>query len=138
MHPEGRHARKLLSARAPLPPPRRTCNNRRTLEKFYIGDLRVRPGDEPQLVQYEEGSDFYSTLRGRVDAYFKKNGVRAAAGPPPPHLHTCARTALDHKRAWARVRRARMHAPRARLQQAHVPGSGAPRGRVRGGDAGLM
>lgn len=63
----------------PLPepaPPGTAC--RLLLEKFYIGNLDVRPGQQLEVIEYEEDlqeGQFFAVLKRRVEKYFKSNGV---------------------------------------------------------------
>ena len=52
---------------------------RRVLEKFYIGDLRLAPGEEGILVEYEEDmqhGQFFTVLKERVEQHFQSNQFR--------------------------------------------------------------
>ena len=49
------------------------------LEKYYIGDVDVRPGQQLEVIEYEEDlqeGQFFAVLKRRVEKYFRSNGVR--------------------------------------------------------------
>ncbi|KAK9809846.1 hypothetical protein WJX72_000310 [[Myrmecia] bisecta] len=55
---------------------------RAVLEKFYLGDVDVRPGDEQFLVAFEEDTEegqFYTVLKKRVEKYFRENKLNPRA-----------------------------------------------------------
>lgn len=44
------------------------------LDKFHIGEVAWQDGERPTT--YKQGTDFHSTLRTRVDTYFRTNKVQ--------------------------------------------------------------
>lgn len=44
---------------------------RKVLEKYCIGELEREPGDELEIVSFQEEGDFYDEVKRRVRAYFR-------------------------------------------------------------------
>lgn len=65
---------------------------RPVLDKYYIGEVDRRPGDEKQLIAYEDDSkkgQFYGDCKMAVDKYFKDNKL-----DPRVHPEMYAKTAI--------------------------------------------
>jgi hypothetical protein len=49
------------------------------LDQLYIGELDVAPGEQLEVVEYEDDlaeGQFYQVLKRRVEKYFRGNQVR--------------------------------------------------------------
>nr|ADB81956.1 delta 5 desaturase [Lobosphaera incisa]AEU04699.1 fatty acid delta-5-desaturase [Lobosphaera incisa]AID50177.1 delta-5 fatty acid desaturase [Lobosphaera incisa] len=71
----GRDCTQLFDSYHPL-------SARAVLDKFYIGEVDVRPGDEQFLVAFEEDTEegqFYTVLKKRVEKYFRENKLNPRA-----------------------------------------------------------
>ena len=56
-----------------------TLRRRLVLDRLYIGELDVAPGEEMEVVEYEDDlaeGQFYQVLKRRVEKYFRGNEVR--------------------------------------------------------------
>ena len=52
---------------------------RLVLDQLYIGELDVAPGEEMEVVEYEDDladGQFYQVLKRRVEKYFRGNQAR--------------------------------------------------------------
>ncbi len=52
---------------------------RLVLDQLYIGELDVAPGEQLEVVEYEDDlaeGQFYQVLKRRVEKYFRGNQVR--------------------------------------------------------------
>ena len=71
------------------------------LPKYLLGELSLAPGEVADGAEYEEDlgeGQFFSTLKRRVEAYFKDNKART------PLCHARSLTALTRRRAsWTRA-----------------------------------
>ena len=50
------------------------------LDRLYIGELDVAPGEEMEVVEYEDDlaeGQFYQVLKRRVEKYFRGNEVQS-------------------------------------------------------------
>ena len=54
---------------------------RLVLDQLYVGELDVAPGEEMQVVEYEDDlaeGQFYQVLKRRVEKYFRGNQARCS------------------------------------------------------------
>ena len=71
------------------------------LEKYYIGDVDVRPGQQLDVIEYEEDlgdGQFFAVLKRRVEKYFWSNRVGGAPAPPSTE-HAPTSQALTYQAA---------------------------------------
>jgi len=57
-----------------------TLRRRLVLDRLYIGELDVAPGEEMEVVEYEDDlaeGQFYQVLKRRVEKYFRGNEVQS-------------------------------------------------------------
>jgi len=74
-----------------------SLRRRLVLDRLYIGELDVSPGEEMDVVEYEDDlaeGQFYQVLKRRVEKYFRGNEVRT--GEPLCRAALLVEQALRH------------------------------------------
>ena len=74
-----------------------SLRRRLVLDRLYIGELDVAPGEEMEVVEYEDDlaeGQFYQVLKRRVEKYFRGNEVLAGD-------HSCCAAVFPCKRSQA-------------------------------------